>query len=88
MGEITFITGGARSGKSRFALKLAQDCRGRTAFIATCKPLDREMKKRIALHKNSRPRHWETFEQTRSLPALLNKIGSKFDTIIIDCSKG
>ena len=85
MDKITFITGGARSGKSRFALKLARDCGGRTAFIATCKPLDREMKKRIAIHKRSRPRHWQTFEENLRLPALLNKIGPKFDTIVIDC---
>ena len=85
MGKIIFITGGARSGKSRFALELAGKRKGKIAFVATCKPLDREMRQRVASHQSLRPRHWQTFEESASLPALLKKIGWRFDTIIIDC---
>ena len=55
MGKITFILGGARSGKSRFATKLAKEKAEKVAFIATCQPKDLEMKRRIALHKKARP---------------------------------
>ncbi|MCK9602870.1 MAG: bifunctional adenosylcobinamide kinase/adenosylcobinamide-phosphate guanylyltransferase [Candidatus Omnitrophica bacterium] len=85
MAKITFVLGGARSGKSSFALKTALRCRGKTAFIATCQPLDPEMKKRIARHQRSRPKHWQTFEEPRDIGSLLKKIGAGFDTIVIDC---
>ena len=85
MGKITFILGGARSGKSAYAIKIAKD-RGKTvAFIATCEPQDPEMKKRIALHKDNRPGHWKTFEEPTEPTLLLKKIGARFDCIIIDC---
>lgn len=84
MGKIIFVLGGARSGKSAYALKIAGKD-GRTAFIATAKPLDSEMKKRIASHKKTRPKHWKTFECQRNIAGLIGKIGLKFDTIIIDC---
>jgi len=82
MGKLTFILGGARSGKSSYALKIAK---GKVAFIATCKPKDPEMKRRIALHKKSRPAHWATFECPDDLPGLLREINSKFELVIIDC---
>lgn len=85
MDKITFILGGARSGKSRLAIKLAKEKGRKVAFIATCIPKDLEMKKRINLHKNSRPGHWKTFEDPKDISLLLNKIGSKFNIIIIDC---
>jgi adenosylcobinamide kinase/adenosylcobinamide-phosphate guanylyltransferase len=85
MGKITFILGGARSGKSRFAVKLAQGNGRKVAFIATCLPLDSEMKKRIGIHKKTRPSHWRTFEAPRDISSLLKQIGHKFETIIIDC---
>lgn len=85
MGKITFILGGARSGKSQHALRLADDKRARVAFIATCLPLDEEMKERVELHKKKRPASWKTFEETLDIPALLKQIGHNFDIIIIDC---
>lgn len=85
MGKITFVLGGARSGKSSQALKLAKAFGGRVAFVATCQGLDSEMKKRIALHKQSRPKQWKTFEEGYEVDKLLNAIGGKFDVIIIDC---
>ena len=84
MNKITFILGGAKSGKSAYALKLAKNHK-KVAFIATCEPLDREMRKRITLHKNRRPSHWKTFEEPQDLTSLLKEISLKFDAIIIDC---
>jgi len=84
MGKITFIIGGARSGKSRFALELAAKFK-RVAFIATCQPRDFEMKKRIRLHRESRPKNWQTFEGYKDLSAVLKKIDNKIECIVIDC---
>lgn len=85
MGKITFILGGARSGKSKYARDLAGNLGGKVAFIATCQPKDTEMKRRINIHKNLRPSHWKTFEESLDLNSTLKRISSKFDTIIIDC---
>jgi len=85
MGKITFILGGARSGKSTYALNLAQERGKRVAFIATCEPGDAEMKKRIALHKKERPSGWKTFEEQKNISFVLKRIGPEFDLIIIDC---
>lgn len=85
MGKITFILGGARSGKSRYALKLAKDIGGKAAFIATCELKDSEMKKRACQHRKARPPHWKTFEEPLNPGLLLKKIGAKFDLVLIDC---
>lgn len=85
MGEIVFILGGARSGKSSYAVELAKGIDEKVAFIATCLPLDAEMKQRVGIHKKQRPSHWRTFEETENIPALLEKIGSKFNIVVIDC---
>ena len=84
MNKITLILGGARSGKSTYALSLAKK-QNKVAFIATCQGLDKEMEQRIKLHKEARPKHWQTFEEPKELEALLGKIGNTFDCIIIDC---
>ncbi len=85
MAKITFILGGARSGKSSYALELAKKHKGKIAFIATCQPFDAEMKQRIAWHKKTRPSHWQCFEEYQDIAALLQQAGNKFDLIIIDC---
>ncbi|MFH1190524.1 MAG: bifunctional adenosylcobinamide kinase/adenosylcobinamide-phosphate guanylyltransferase [Candidatus Omnitrophota bacterium] len=85
MGKITFILGGARSGKSGYAAKLANKPGKKVAFIATCQGLDEEMRARIALHKKSRPASWETFEEPLDVRAALGKVGPGFDIILIDC---
>jgi len=85
MGKIIFILGGARSGKSTYAIELAKRPDKKVAFIATCLLLDKEMKKRIEIHKRQRPSCWQTFEETKDISTLLKKIGSKFNIVIIDC---
>ena len=84
MGKITFILGGARSGKSSFAVKLSREHK-KVAFIATAQGLDKEMQQRIRLHKKTRPRGWRTFEESQDLVPLLKKVTHKFDIVIIDC---
>jgi len=84
MGEITFILGGARSGKSGFALQLTKGCIG-VAFIATAQARDLEMRQRIRRHQKTRPQNWRTFEEAQDLAPLLKKISPKFKIVIIDC---
>jgi len=86
MGKIIFILGGARSGKSSYAVKLAKAGK-KVAFIATCIPKDKDMQKRIELHKKHQPSNWHIFEEPNDIASLvrLKKVGSKFDIIVIDC---
>ena len=84
MGKIILILGGARSGKSTYALALAKKHKD-VAFIATCEGLDKEMRERIKRHKEARPRHWQTFEEPKEIAGLLAKLGNGFDCILIDC---
>ena len=84
MGKITFILGGARSGKSEYALKLAAKSKD-VAFIATCRALDNEMRKRIKLHKDSRPKHWKTYEEPLEVALLIRNMAARHDVILIDC---
>jgi adenosylcobinamide kinase/adenosylcobinamide-phosphate guanylyltransferase len=84
MKKITLILGGARSGKSSYALELARKYK-KVAFIATCQALDKEMAKRIKLHKESRPKDWDTFEEPKEVEAILKKLTNKYECIVIDC---
>ena len=86
--ELILITGGARSGKSTYAERLAS--RGeRVLFVATAEALDDEMARRIAAHRASRPKRWDTLEEPRRLRdtvrAALCNAEAKYDTIVVDC---
>ena len=86
--ELILITGGARSGKSAFAERLAM--RGkRVLFAATAEALDDDMARRIAAHRSSRPAEWDTLEEPRSLPEAIRRKAAgaavPYDTIIVDC---
>jgi len=83
MGKLTFILGGARAGKSGFALELAQKSGKKVTFIATATPLDSEMRERIKDHKKVRPRNWETIEITNNLDKKIDQ--EKNRVILIDC---
>ena len=82
---ITFVTGGARSGKSSFALSSASGIQGRRAYIATAQALDVEMKDRIGKHKQERSSAWDTFEEPQAISKLVREIGGKYDVILLDC---
>ena len=85
MGKLIFITGGARSGKSKYALKLAKNISRKVLFLATGTAKDEEMKKRIEEHKKSRPTYWETVEETKDIASTLLNIKSSYKVVIIDC---
>lgn len=83
MGQITFLLGGARSGKSSFALRLAEESRKSVAFIATAQAFDDEMSARIEKHQAERPSHWQTLELPAHLAEHVGTIES--EVVILDC---
>lgn len=84
-GKIVFVTGGARSGKSGFALDRAEALGSSRAFIATAEATDEEMAERIRRHKDGRDASWTTIEEPLDLAGALSKAGSRHDVIVIDC---
>ncbi|MGE5632830.1 MAG: bifunctional adenosylcobinamide kinase/adenosylcobinamide-phosphate guanylyltransferase [Caulobacteraceae bacterium] len=85
MGKAILVTGGARSGKSSLAEKLAKEQNGSVLYIATAVPFDEEMKKRVQKHRESRPQEWDIYEGYRGLGKYIAEKGQKYDTILLDC---
>lgn len=84
--EIIFVLGGARSGKSTFALKWAAQHGGdNVLFIATAQALDDEMRERIAAHRAERPAAWQTLESPRDLVEAVRCWHSMPRLIVVDC---
>jgi len=98
--NIIFITGGARSGKSSFGLKLAEDrlkeifggesnsgatfIRPLKAYIATAQAFDEEIKERIERHKQERGKDWYTVEEPVDIVRALNELRD-YPVILLDC---
>ncbi len=85
MSRMFFILGGARSGKSRYAVELAKRFGKKIVFIATAAALDEEMKERIRLHKISRPKAWGLVEEPMLLSGVIIGLKPEYDAVIIDC---
>lgn len=78
------ILGGARSGKSRFALEKASLVGKRRLYIATARPIDEEMEERIEAHRRERGSGWDVVEEPLHLVEAIGKaIG--YDVVLIDC---
>lgn len=87
MKHLTFILGGCRSGKSRFALETAAsftaECR---IFIATAVPFDDEMRARVLRHQAERGALWLTVEAAASLPEAIQEHGHRpANLLLVDC---
>ena len=85
MKETVLVIGGCRSGKSSYALELAEQIPGQKIFIATCIPHDKEMENRILHHKKQRSRTWSTLEVPVRLPEEISKNSRKENVILVDC---
>jgi adenosylcobinamide kinase/adenosylcobinamide-phosphate guanylyltransferase len=83
MGKLTFILGGARSGKSTYAQKLAEDSGKTVTFIATAQAFDEEMSVRIEKHKSDRPTEWQTLEVPMHISSHTEQIQTEI--ILLDC---
>jgi adenosylcobinamide kinase/adenosylcobinamide-phosphate guanylyltransferase len=79
------ILGGARSGKSRYAVERALAAGGRTAFVATAEALDDEMAERIERHRRERPDGWITIEEPLDLLQAVRGLADRAETLVIDC---
>lgn len=87
-GERILVLGGARAGKSAYALQLAHeqqaDASRGVCFIATAEAYDDDMRDRIARHRTERPSQWRTFEEPRFLDKAFGQTPDA-DVVIIDC---
>ncbi len=79
------ILGGARSGKSYYAEKLAFESGREVVYIATTKIMDDEMAQRVARHKQERPAEWVTVEEPLGLAKSLEKWASPERVVLVDC---
>ena len=85
MSEIIFVTGGARSGKSRLAEELAERLGGPLVYIATGEPKDAEMRERITRHRKRRGPAWQTIEEPLNLVKAVREYDDSFNGILVDC---
>ena len=83
--HLTVILGGARSGKSAYAQKLAAERGTNVLYVATAERGDEEMAARIAAHRAQRPPHWQTLEAPRSAGVAVRSCAAGADVILIDC---
>ncbi len=83
--RLILVLGGARSGKSAFAERLAASSGQSVAFIATATAGDDEMRIRIARHRASRPRDWHTVEEPLDLAGAVRHAGALADVMLLDC---
>lgn len=83
--KIIFITGGARSGKSSFALAECLKVAGRKAYIATAEALDEEMAKRIKQHKKQRGKEWDTYEEPLNIAEVMKELYGNYSALVLDC---
>ncbi len=86
MGKNILVIGGCRSGKSRQALTLAEEkSKKNRIFIATCVPLDDEMKYRVQRHQKERGPTWKTVETPVDVPEAIVENSAGSDVILVDC---
>jgi adenosylcobinamide kinase/adenosylcobinamide-phosphate guanylyltransferase len=85
MKQIIFVTGGCRSGKSRFALEYANKHFKSKMFLATAPALDDEMKKRIKAHQEARGPEWAAMEEQTEIAKAVASVETDYEVILLDC---
>jgi adenosylcobinamide kinase/adenosylcobinamide-phosphate guanylyltransferase len=85
MGRLILILGGARSGKSTHAQRMANAHGGKVVFIATAEALDDEMRQRIAAHQADRPPEWQTLEIPYNVGGTFTRLSPPADVVLLDC---
>jgi adenosylcobinamide kinase/adenosylcobinamide-phosphate guanylyltransferase len=79
------ILGGARSGKSAIAERIAREKGGRVTFVATAEAHDEEMRQRILAHQAARPDTWRTVEEPIELGRVVSDAAVESDMVVVDC---
>ena len=85
MSKLILVTGGARSGKSTYAEKIAVNSEEKVLYIATSIPFDEEMKERVKKHKERRSEHWGTYEGYKLLKNIVNEEAKAYPVLLLDC---
>jgi len=83
--DLTFIVGGARSGKSAHAERLAVASGRPVTYVATARIGDDEFAARVAHHRARRPAHWQLTEAPLDLAAALDAAAAPGRCVLIDC---
>lgn len=83
--QLILVLGGARSGKSRFALERGAALGREKVFIATAQPSDKEMARRIERHRRERPEGWKVLEEPLHLAEGIQSMSGKAEVAVIDC---
>ena len=81
----SLILGGARSGKSRLAERLAQDSGLEVLYIATSQPVDGELSARVQVHRDRRPSDWGLIEEPLALADVLQAEARPDRCLLVDC---
>jgi Adenosyl cobinamide kinase/adenosyl cobinamide phosphate guanylyltransferase len=81
MAQITFITGGARSGKSSFAQRMAEAASPNPVYLATARVWDDDFRRRIERHQHDRGPHWINIEEEKQLSVC----DVEGQTVLLDC---
>jgi adenosylcobinamide kinase / adenosylcobinamide-phosphate guanylyltransferase len=83
--KVILVTGGARSGKSRFAERLAEGYQPLRGYLATGQAGDAEMAERIARHRGRRGSEWETVEEPIDVAEAILAHDSRYNVLLLDC---
>ncbi len=81
MSKIIFITGGQRSGKSKYAQRLAEELSASPVYMATSRVWDTDFKDRIACHQDDRGEQWTTIEEEKRI----SRHSLRGNTVLLDC---
>ena len=84
MSKLLLVTGGSRSGKSRYALDRAM-AYGKRVFLATAEAIDDEMRARIARHRAERGTTFATIEEPLAIGQALRALPADTEVVLIDC---
>jgi adenosylcobinamide kinase/adenosylcobinamide-phosphate guanylyltransferase len=82
---VILILGGARSGKSEYAQRLAEEMGRSVLYVATATAGDEEMAERIARHRAARPAHWRTLEAPTDVGEALKAAIADARVVLMDC---
>lgn len=85
MSNVVLITGGARCGKSRYAMELAGGHDGGRVYIATAEPIDADMLGRIEKHKEERGDKFVTIEEPLDISGALERVPEGVGVAVVDC---
>ena len=82
---VTFVLGGARSGKSRFAESLVLERGAQSIYVATAEPVDDEMARRVEAHRARRGNAWRTVEAPIELAQAIGRESAPRACLLVEC---